>query len=130
MGAGSIMKVFDTPFGKFLIVLAVFAVFECWLYASAPPQRAKAPFQALPERSSELRDCFAEGIRLDGARTVLEQAGSADIERYNRMVDAYNQSCRGRGDKHWIFEAIQSEVRANRDALWAEGIARFPAAGK
>jgi hypothetical protein len=126
------MKFFDTPFGKFLIVLAVVAVGIYWLYANAPPQPAKTnPWQTYPDYRSDLRYCFAEAIRLDGARSVLKEADSADIERFNRMVAAYNQSCGNLREKRRNFaivEVIQSEVRANRNALWAEGIARFPAA--
>ena len=127
------MKFFDTPFSKFLILLAVFAVGIYWLYTTGPPPRATTAFQVLPEYRSEMRYCFAEAFRLDGARDVLKQAESADIERFNEMVDAYNQRCgklRESRRNMAIVEAIQSEVRANRDAFWAEGVARFPAAGR
>jgi hypothetical protein len=125
------LKVFDTPFGKLLIMVAVVAVGIYCLYISEPPPPAKTnPFQTYPEYSSDLRYCFAEEIRLDGARSVLEQAEPADIERFNRMITAYNQSCDHRRAKRTIFEVIQSEVRANRNALWAEGMARFPAAAE
>jgi hypothetical protein len=127
------LKFFDTPFSKFLILLAVSAVGIYWLYVTAPPTATTSP-GALPEFDSGMRYCFEEKIRLGGARFVLEQqAESADVERFNRMVDAYNQRCGHRTVRKrdsFIVDAIQSEVRANRDALWAEGIARFPAAGR
>jgi hypothetical protein len=57
-----------------------------------------------------------------------QQDNSADIDRFNQMVDTYNLAC---GEK-WVktketaaIEAIRGEVNANRDALWAEGAARF-----
>ena len=125
------MKFLISPFGKFLILLAVVIPAGIYwlytLYADAPPPK-------LPEFDSGMRYCFEEKIRLGGAGFVLrQQAESADVERFNRMVDAYNQLCGHRTvSKRDSFrvDAIQSEVRANRDALWAEGIARFPAAGK
>jgi hypothetical protein len=44
------------------------------------------------------------------------------------MIYAHNQLCSHRTvSKRNSFgvEAVHSEVRANRDVLWAEGIARF-----
>lgn len=124
------MKFFETPFSKFLILLAVIPAGIYWLYtlyAVLPPPK--------PPDIYGLRPCFEEEIRLGAARFWLrqQQAKSADFERFNQMVDAYNQLC-----GHRILsrrnlgrvDAIQSEVRANRDALWAEGIARFPPAGR
>jgi len=122
------MRILQIPFVKFLIMLAVVAVGIYWLYANSPPQALTTPAfpGAMPEYRSDLRNCFAEEIRIGGARTVLKQA--ADIDRFNRMVDAYNRTCGG----HWepkrnfaAVEAIRSEVRANRERLWAEGIARI-----
>jgi hypothetical protein len=128
------MRFFQTPLSKFVILLAVCAAGIFWLYTIAPPPPPREPFQVLPEWNSGMRYCFAEEIRLGAGRFVLEQgAKSADIERFNRMVDAYNQRCSNLREKRrnfGIVEGIQSEVRANRDALWAEGIARFPAAGR
>jgi hypothetical protein len=130
-GRGSEMKFVDTRVGKLLIMVAVGAVGIYCLYISEPPPAAKTnPFQNYPELNGDLRYCFAEEIRLDGARSVLDDVEPADIERFNRMVAAYNQSCSSRREKRRIFEVIQSEVRANRNALWAEGIARFPAAAE
>jgi hypothetical protein len=124
------MKFFGTFFGKFLILIGVFAVFECWIYANAPP---------LPTKHI----CYEERERLSGAGFVLTQAQAdpvpytdlpADIARFNRMVDAYNQSCGGerRVSRSNLArdEVIRGEVNANRNALWAEGIARFPGAAR
>ena len=122
------MRILQIPFVKFLIMLAVVAVGIYWLYAISPPQAlATSTFPgAMPEYRSDLRNCFAEAIRIDGARTVVKQA--ADIERFNRMVDVYNKACGNLWEPKRNFaavEAIRSEVRANRERLWAEGIARI-----
>jgi hypothetical protein len=90
---GDVQKFFDTSFGKFLIVLAVFGGFIYWIHTMTPPPTTTNPWQRSPDYRSDLRYYFAEAIRLDGARSVLEQAESADVERFNRMVVAYNQSC-------------------------------------
>jgi hypothetical protein len=131
--SGHQMRLFDIPFVRFLILLAVVVAGIYWLYATAPPQQQVTanPWQRYPEYNSEIRYCFAEEIRLGAAGFVLKQgAASADIERFNGMIDAYNQRC---GKKTYtnrhnfaVVEAIRSEVQANRNALWAEGIARFP----
>jgi hypothetical protein len=102
------VKFFDTSFGKFLILLAVFAVGLSWLYAIAPPLPATTFPGAMPEYRSDLRYCFAEELRLDGARAVLKQAESADIERFNRMVDAYNQSCGHLREGKRNFAAVEA----------------------
>lgn len=118
-------------FWLFIVICSAIGV--CWLYAVAPPLPATTSPGAMPVYRSDMRYCFAEEIRLDGARSVLKQAESADIERFNRLVDAYNQRCGNLRESRrniGIVEAIRSEVRANRNALWAEGIARFPAAGR
>src|SRR5579872_2364229 len=119
------MKFFVSPFGKLLIVLAaipagIYGLYA--LYADVPPPKQPDIYG--------LRPCFEEEIRLGAARFWLrqQQAKSGDIEHFNRLVDAYNQLCGlrmvSRRNAAGI-EVIQSEVRANRDALWAEGIARF-----
>jgi hypothetical protein len=124
------MKFFVSPFGKLLIVLAVIpaGIYGLYtLYADVPPPKQPDIYG--------LRPCFEEEIRLEAARFWLgqQQAKSAHIEHFNRIVDAYNQLC-GHSTvsrrKMFGVEAIQSEVRANRDALWAEGIARFQADGR
>jgi hypothetical protein len=119
------MKFSVSPFGKLLIVLAVIPAGIYGLYAlyADVPQPKQADIYGL-------RPCFEEEIRLEAARFWLgqQQAKSADIENFNRLVGAYNQLCGHRtvsSRKMFGVEVIQSQVRANRDALWAEGIARF-----
>jgi hypothetical protein len=127
-------RFFDIPFSKFLVLLAVVAAGIYWLSRDLPTTTSSG---AVPQGySGDIRSsCYAEKIRLGGARFVLQQmtTSSDDIKRFNQMVDAYNQGCGTRRYKrkdYAIIETIESEVRANRDALWAEGIARFPAAAR
>jgi len=124
------MKLLGSPFGKLLIVLAVISagIYGLYiLYADVPPPKQ-------PDIYS-LRPCFEEEIRLGAARFWLrqQQAKAADFEHFNRMVNAYNQLCGHRTVSRRNtagIEVIRSEVQANRDALWAEGIARFQASGR
>src|SRR5450631_102539 len=126
MGHG-LMKFFVSPLGKLLIVLAaipagIYGLYT--LYTNVPPPKQPDIYG--------LKPCFEEEIRLGAARFWLreQQGKSADIEHLNRLVDAYNQLCAHRtvGRRNMAgVEVIQSEVRANQDALWAEGIARFQA---
>jgi hypothetical protein len=124
------MRLFVSPFGKLLILLAVIpaGIYGLYiLYADVPPPKQPDIYG--------MRPCFEEEIRVSAARFWLSQHQSkpTDIEHFNRMVDAYNQLCGhravGRRNKFGV-DVIQSEVRANRDALWAEGIARFQANGR
>jgi hypothetical protein len=121
---------FVSPFGKLLILLAVIpaGIYGLYiLYANVPPPKQPDIYG--------MRPCFEEEIRLDAARFWLSQHQSkpTDIEHLNRMVDAYNQLCGhrtvSRRNKFGV-DAIKSEVRANRDVLWAEGITRFQANGR
>jgi hypothetical protein len=116
------------PFGKLLIVLVailagIYGIYT--LYADVSPPKQPDIYG--------LRPCFEEEIRLEAAKYWLGQqpAKAADIEHFNRLVDAYNQLCGRRTvsrSKSFGVEVIQSEARAKRDALWAEGIARFQGA--
>ncbi|MGY4427931.1 hypothetical protein ACVWWO_000408 [Bradyrhizobium sp. F1.13.1] len=119
------MKFPVSPFGKLLTVLAlipagIYGLYK--LYADVPEPKQPDVYG--------LRPCFEEEIRLEAARFWLsqQQRKPADIEYFNRLVDAHNQPCAHRMvSRRGMFgvEAVHSEVRANRDALWAEGIARF-----
>jgi hypothetical protein len=119
------MKFFLSPLGKLLIALAMILAGIYGLYtlsSDLPPPRQADIYG--------LRPCFEEEVRLDAARFWLaqQQAKSSDVERFDQLVSAYNQRCAHRTvtrrDRFGV-EVIHSEVRANRDALWAEGIARF-----
>jgi hypothetical protein len=126
------MRFFVSPFGKLLMVLAVIpaGIYGLYTLYADVPQPKQLDFYGL-------RPCFEEEIRLGAARFWLEQqqVKSADIDdRFNRMVDAYNQLCgnrraSGKGNMFGV-QVIESEVRANRDALWAEGIARLQTYGR
>ena len=77
--------------------------------------------------------CLAEKERLSGAKFVLHnvEADPADIGRLNQMVDDYNRKCGSPNYANFARrEVFRGEVQARRDALWAEGIARFPAAAR
>jgi hypothetical protein len=119
---------FLSPFSKLLIASVVIpaGIYGIYaLYADVPSAKQADVYG--------LRPCFEEEIRLEAARFWLGQtrARPTDIERFNGLVDAYNKSCGHRTVSRrgqWGVDVIQSEARANRDALWAEGIARFQGA--
>jgi hypothetical protein len=131
MAGWSLLRIATSPVAKFLLMLAVVIAGIYWLSRDLPET---SPSEIPQGYRGDIRSsCYAEKIRLGGARFVLQQmtTSSDDIKRFNQMVDAYNQGCgthRYKRKDYAIIETIESEVRANRDALWAEGIARFPAA--
>ena len=122
------MRFLSIPFVKFLLMLAVVAVGIYWLYTTTPPGMLHTD----PEEEI-MHSCLAEKQRLSGAGFVLHnvEADPADIARFNQMVDDYNRKCGSPNYANFARrEVFRGEVQARRDALWAEGIARFPAAAR
>jgi hypothetical protein len=80
---------------------------------------------------------LAEDIRMDGAKSAVNNYIDADVERFNAMVADYNSRCssfqyqtnnRGRND----LKSAQRDIEPYRSQLQAEGRSRFarsPSAG-
>jgi len=73
----------------------------------------------------EIRYCLAEGIRLDGSRESLDKSSSADVERFNDMIDDYNSRCSSFRYRTGTLQAIRAQVEQRRSSLEADGYARF-----
>ncbi|WP_342629138.1 hypothetical protein AAC691_04860 [Nguyenibacter vanlangensis] len=76
----------------------------------------------------ELRYCLAEGIRLGGEQSELNDMRSTDVARYNRNVDSYNALVRDFQSRcaHRSFfvndkEITGPQIEEQRSALVKEG---------
>jgi hypothetical protein len=75
--------------------------------------------------ATQIKYCLAEQIRLDGARSILNQQSTAAVDRFNAMIDDYNSRCSSYRHKRSDYQRAQSEVEADRGILLAAGRARF-----
>lgn len=71
---------------------------------------------------AQLHYCLAEEIRMEGARTYLDLW---TVERFNLMVDDYNNRCASFRYRAGDLERAQHAVEAFRSDILAEGRSRF-----
>jgi hypothetical protein len=74
---------------------------------------------------NQIRYCLSEKIRIEGARSALNQRRPKDVDRFNTMVEDYNGRCGSFRYRAENFETIRTEIKASRNRLLAEGVARF-----
>lgn len=99
--------------------------------APSRPVETKPPVgQDLVLSREQIRYCLAEDIRIDGAKSALNNYTDADVDRFNAMVADYNSRCssfkyqtnnRGRND----LNSTQRDIEPFRSQLQSEGRSRF-----
>ena len=99
--------------------------------APARPQESKPPVgQDIVLSTAQIRYCLAEDIRIDVAKSAVDNYIDSDVDRFNAMVADYNSRCgsyryvtnnRGRND----LESAQRDIEPYRSQLQAEGKRRF-----
>ena len=99
--------------------------------APSRPTEAKPPVgQNLVLSREQIRYCLAEDIRIDGAKSAINNYIDADVDRFNTMVADYNSRCssfqyqtnnRGRND----LNSAQRDIEPFRSQLQSEGRSRF-----
>ena len=103
----------------------------------AQPQEPSRPAESQPPvgqdtvlSTAQIRYCLAEDIRMDSAKSALNNYIDADVDRFNAMVADYNSRCssfqyhtnnRGRND----LMSAQRDIEPYRSQLQAEGRSRF-----
>ena len=107
---------------------------------SPPPAEPQAPShlqESMPPvgqnqvlSTAQIRYCLAEDIRIDGAKSALNNYIDADVDRFNAMVADYNSRCssfkyqtnnRGRND----LNSSQRDIEPFRSQLQSEGRRKF-----
>lgn len=99
--------------------------------APSRPVETKPPVgQDLVFSREQIRYCLAEDIRLDAAKSAVNNYIDADVDRFNAMVADYNSRCssfryqtsnRGRND----LKSAQRDIEPYRSQLQSEGKSRF-----
>lgn len=104
---------------------------------STQPEEPSRPVESEPPigqdivlSTAQIRYCLAEDIRLNGAKSAVNNYIDADVERFNAMVADYNSRCgsfqyqtnnRGRND----LISAQRDIEPYRSQLEVDGRARF-----
>ena len=99
--------------------------------APSRPQESQPPVgQNVVLSTAQIRYCLAEDIRLDGAKSAVNNYIDSDVDRFNAMVADYNSRCssfkyqtnnRGRND----LNSTQRDIEPFRSQLQSEGRSRF-----
>ncbi len=74
---------------------------------------------------AQLRYCLSEAIRIDAARAALNNYRQFDVDRFNAMINDYNNRCGNFRYRPGSLENARTEIERNRSALEADGHARF-----
>jgi|JI8StandDraft_1071087.scaffolds.fasta_scaffold01373_2 hypothetical protein len=75
--------------------------------------------------SAQLRYCLAEDIRLESAKTAVNNYIDTHVDRFNGMVSDYNSRCGQFRYRKGGLESARSEVERYRADLQTEGRGRF-----
>jgi peptidoglycan hydrolase-like protein with peptidoglycan-binding domain len=90
------------------------------------PQESKPPVgQDLVFSSAQIRYCLAEDIRMDGAKSAVDNYIDSDVDRFNAMVADYNSRCGSFRYRSGALESARRDVEPYRSQLQAEGRSRF-----
>lgn len=79
---------------------------------------------------SQVRYCLAQNIRIDGARSVVDDTSQADINRFNALIGDYNSRCSSFRYRKGVLESVRAEVDAQRPLLELKGSSDFLAGAK
>jgi len=94
--------------------------------APSVPQESKPPVgQDLVFSTAQIRYCLAEDIRMDAAKSVLNNYSDSDVNRFNAMVADYNSRCGSFRYRSGALESARRDVEPYRSQLQAEGRSRF-----
>lgn len=94
--------------------------------APSRPQESKPPVgQDLVFSTAQIRYCLAEDIRMDGAKSAVDNYIDSDVDRFNAMVADYNSRCGSFRYRSGALESARRDVEPYRSELQAEGKSRF-----
>jgi peptidoglycan hydrolase-like protein with peptidoglycan-binding domain len=67
----------------------------------------------------------AEDIRMDGAKSAVDNSNNSDVDRFNAMVADYNSRCSSFRYRRGSLESVRRDIEPYRSQLQAEGRSRF-----
>lgn len=90
------------------------------------PAESKPPVgQGLSFSYDQIAYCVAEDIRMDGARSAIDNYSDSDVDRFNAMVADYNSRCSNFRYRHGALESVRSSIEPYRSQLYSEGQQRM-----
>lgn len=94
--------------------------------APSRPQESEPPVgQDLVFSTAQIRYCLAEDIRMDGAKSAVDNYIDSDVDRFNAMVADYNSRCGSFRYRSGALESVRRDVEPYRSQLQAEGRSKF-----
>lgn len=95
-------------------------------HVTSGPTESKPPVgQNLVLSGEQIRYCLAEDIRLNSARTIVNNHSDSDVNRFNAMVTDYNSRCGSFRYHTGALESARRDIERYRSQFQAEGRGRF-----
>lgn len=98
----------------------------------AEPQTPSRPQESMPPvgqdlvfSTAQIRYCLAEDIRLEGAKSAVNNYIDSDADRFNAMVADYNSRCGSFRYRSGALESARRDIEPYRSQLQSEGRSRF-----
>lgn len=96
------------------------------LQVQSRPEETKPPVgQSLVFSTAQIRYCLAEDIRIEGAKSVLNNYSNSEVDRFNAMVDDYNSRCGSFRYRSGALESARRDIEPYRSQLQADGRSRL-----
>lgn len=94
--------------------------------APSRPTESKPPVgQDLVFSREQIRYCLAEDIRMEGAKSALNNYIESDVDRFNAMVADYNSRCGSFRYRSGALESARRDIEPYRSQLQSEGRSKF-----
>lgn len=90
------------------------------------PAESKPPVgQGLSLSYDQIAYCVAEDIRMNGARSAVNNYNGSDVDRFSVMVADYNSRCSNFRYRRGALESVRSSIEPYRSQLYSEGQQRL-----
>lgn len=90
------------------------------------PQESLPPVgQGLTLSRGQIAYCVAEDIRLEGAKSAIDNFSGSDVNQFNTMVADYNNRCSNFRYRRGVLESVRQDIETYRNQLYSEGQQRF-----
>ena len=94
--------------------------------APSRPAESKPPVgQGLSFSYDQIAYCVAEDIRMDGAKSEVDNYNESDVDQFNAMAADYNGRCSNFRYRRGSLERVRSSIEPYRSQLYSEGQQRM-----
>ena len=98
----------------------------------AEPQAPTRPQESMPPvgqnqvlSTAQIRYCLAEDIRLESAKSTIDNYIESDVDRFNAMAADYNSRCGSFRYRSGALESARSDIEPYRSLIQSEGRSKF-----